>query len=122
MKRAKRIDLLLAEAEFIVEMERCSQCGNPRYICQSDDADIDFRIFDEECNAMRKKAKYESQKAKKKGADRDGIVVGVEAYTHSNTDLVDFREPYYMEQMQLREQREKDRPTRPREAPPGAAR
>ncbi|MGO2150803.1 MAG: hypothetical protein ACTH32_06335 [Microbacterium gubbeenense] len=115
------MDLLLAEAEQILEMERCPQCGNPRYVCQSDDPDIDFRIYDEECNAMRKKAKYESRKSKKDNADRDGIIVGVEAYVHSSTPLDQFRDPYYEEQIKLREVREQERPVRPRDLPPGSS-
>ena len=111
-------DLLLAEAEKTLEMERCPQCGNPRWVCQSDDSDIDFRVYDETCNAMRKKQQQEEKNSKKKG-DRSGIIVGVEAYTHSDTPLVEFREPFYLDKERSRAASEEGRVVRPREHPPG---
>ena len=69
---------------------------------------------------MAKKARYEAQQAKKKNANRDGVIVGVEAYTHSNTPLEQFRSPFYMEKEKLRQIREEARSIRPRKAPPGS--
>lgn len=115
--RPGKWDLLLAEAEQILELERCPQCGNPRYICQNEDPDVDFRVYDEVCHAMRKKAKYEESKKDKKG--REGAIVGIEAYTHSDTPFDEFRGPFYRQKSEEREQIEESRVIRPREHPPG---
>lgn len=109
-KRAKggpsKWDLLLAQAEHLLESERCPQCGNPRYICQSDDNDIDFYLYDEVCNATQKRLKHEKRKEKE---NRDGIVVGTEAYTYSGTDLTSFRDGYYEGEIAKRDRREEER-------------
>lgn len=103
-------------------MERCPQCGNPRYVCQNDDPDIAFQIREETCNVMRKKSQHEEAVARKtKSKPRPGVQVGAEAYTYSRTDLADFREPFYTELMKRRELLEAGWPTKPRKAPPGKA-
>ncbi|MDF2506261.1 MAG: hypothetical protein K0Q52_120 [Microbacterium sp.] len=112
-------DLLLANAETILDLERCPQCNQPKYVCQNSDPDIDFRVYEEECHAMLAKAKHEKKIKDKDKENRAHISVGVEAYTHSKTDTVEFRGPFYQEQAVRRENREQSRPLIPREHPPG---
>ncbi len=112
----RKWDLLLAEAEFIVESERCPQCGLLRYQCQSDDPDIAFQIRTETCNATRARAKAE--KAMTKDGKKDapvGTVLGADAYTYSKTPLEQLRVPFYEEQSKRQEALEKERPYRPRD-------
>ena len=117
--KPKKWDLLLAQAEAILESERCPQCGQPRYICHSQDNDIDFYIYDDVCEASRKRGKYEERKAKEKGSNRSGVQVGIEPFTYSRTAFADFREPYYVGELEKRARREADRLFRPRDHPPG---
>lgn len=98
-------------------MERCPQCGNPRYVCGNDDDDIDFRVYEDTCYAVKKKQRHEAKLKSDKG--REGIAVGIEAYTHSDTPMTDFRSPYYQLKAGQREEIEKLRPRRAREHPPG---
>jgi hypothetical protein len=110
-------DLLLANAETILDLERCPQCNQPKYVCQNEDPDIEFRVYDETCHATAKRVRYEKSKADSKG--RDGVAVGVEAYTHSGTPLDQFRGPFYEIEYERRREREAARPIIPREHPPG---
>ncbi len=99
-------------------MERCPQCGNPRYVCQNEDNDIAFRVYDETCYAMRRKAKYEE--GKKDDTKRQGVVVGIEPYTISDTPLSEFRSPHYKKKQKEHAAVVASRTIIPREAPPGA--
>lgn len=98
-------------------MERCPQCGNPRYICMNDDSDITFAANDQVCYAKKRQTKHEKAKEK---SDRDGIVVSIEPYTMSGTDLLLFRGPFYDKKTAERDQVAKSRVIIPRDAPPGA--
>lgn len=113
-------DLLLAEAEVLVEMERCKQCGQPRYICQSEDSDIAFDIRVETCHATQAREKAEKARNKNRKEPEVGVVMGTEAYSLSRTDLEEFRQPFYEQTMKEREAKAELRPLIPREAPPGA--
>lgn len=112
-----RWDLLLAEAEKLVELERCVQCGQPRYICQSTDPDIAFDIRTEVCNATQ--ARDRAEKARNKGKKPENIPVGVtlgaDPYTYSQTPLDDLRESFYIQQAKERESKVALRPVRPRD-------
>ena len=46
-------DRALLEAYQILEDERCSECGNPVWLCRSDDPDITFKIEKSVCFAKR---------------------------------------------------------------------
>ncbi len=109
-------DLLLAEAEFIVESERCPQCGQLRYICQSDDPDIGFQIRADECHATR--ARDKSEKARTKNGKKEapaGVILGAEPFSYSRTPLDRLRIPFYEQQAKEREEQERQRPVRPRD-------
>jgi hypothetical protein len=109
-------DLLLAEAEFLVESERCTQCGQLKYICQSEDPDIAFHIRAEECHATQARARAEKQRTNggKKEAPA-GVVLGPEPFTYSRTPLEELRIPFYEGEMKKREALEKERPFRARD-------
>ena len=66
-KRWSKWDIVLAQAFQILENERCSQCGLPRYICGNDSRDIDFRIEKQVCYATIAREKYEKAEEKKRG-------------------------------------------------------
>ncbi|MDF2698228.1 MAG: hypothetical protein K0S65_6611 [Labilithrix sp.] len=66
---------------------------------------------------MRKKANYEERKKDKD--KRDGVIVGIEAFAHSDTPLEDFRAPFYEQKQAEREEVAATRIIRPREHPPG---
>lgn len=83
-------------------MERCGQCGQPRYVCQSDDPDIGFQLRVEECNATQVRARAEESREKKKKSAA-GISLSTEPYTHSGADLDAFRDPYYEAKLKERE-------------------
>lgn len=105
------------EAESLIELERCSQCGQPRWICQNDDPDIAFAIQVETCNAIRAKERAEKARSKRNKDAEVGVALGIEAYTYSQTPLDDFREPFYEQAQKDREKRASERPVRPREKP-----
>lgn len=46
-------DRNLLEAYQLLEDERCSECGNPVWICRSENPDITFRIEKSVCHAKR---------------------------------------------------------------------
>lgn len=111
------MDFLIAEAVTLLEGERCAQCGLPKWICQSNDPDIEIDLVKEECNAVRKKAKREEKDQKDK-KDTAGVAYGFEPYTHSGTPLEQFREPFYRERNEKYEEKVAMRPVLPREHPP----
>lgn len=115
-ERPGKWDLLLAEADAILEMERCQQCGNFRYVCENADPDIQIDLTPHECNIARAQAKASREL---KGEAADGITYTHEAYTESRTPLGEFREPFYKEQSAMRELLLKSRRHIPREHPPG---
>lgn len=108
--------MLLAKANGILEAERCGSCGRPKYVCQNDDSDIAFRVYEETCYATRARAKHEERKKDEKG--REGVAVGVEPYTYSQTPLEDFRRPFYEREADRARKREAARPVIPRDSPP----
>jgi hypothetical protein len=110
--RWSKWDILLAQAYQILEDERCPQCGLPRYICQNDDRDIDFRVETEQCAAMEKKESFEQREQekrdKKKGRNGEspkapsGVIVKPQPYTYSGVGLHTFRDSYYEREAQKR--------------------
>lgn len=110
-------DLLLAEAEVLVEMERCKQCMQPRYICQSDDPDIAFDIRVETCNATQARDKAEKSRNKGKKDAPVGVLLGTEPYSYSQTPLEMFRNSFYETQGVERAKKVELRPVRPRDKP-----
>lgn len=109
-------DYLLAFTEALVASEQCAQCGRPKWICQNDDSDIDFRVFEEECSAMAAKARHEKRN---EGKEKPGIAIGMEHYTHSRTPMEQFRRPWLDAQGKKADTRLAERRILPRDAPPG---
>ena len=101
-KRWSKWDIVLAQAFQILENERCSQCGLPRYICGNDSRDVDFRIEKQVCYATIAREKYEKAEEKKRGKAKGqqneappGEAVYPSPYLHSGADLSTLRDPYY---------------------------
>ena len=107
---------MLAYAEAVVASEECPSCGRPKWICWNEDPDIEFRLTRPICHAVRKKDVAEKNR---KGDPEPGSLIDLEVYVASRTDLVEFRRPWQEEREKLHAQWDKDRPTRPRAAPPG---
>lgn len=110
-------DFLLAEAEVLVELERCGQCGQPRYVCQSEDPDVAFEIREEVCYATQARAKAEKtrNKGKKPEDIPAGVLLGTEPYTYSQTPLQELREPFYKNKEKERAEKVALRPVIPRD-------
>lgn len=95
-------------------MERCKQCGEPRWVCQSNDPDIGFDILVEECHATQARERAEKKRNKGKKEVPAGIALGTEPYTYSGAPLEDLRAPFYTEKQKEREEKLKLRPSIPR--------
>lgn len=92
-------DLLLAEAYQILQDERCPQCGLPRYICNNDSQDVQFRIVEEQCVALVKRDEYEAKKYGKDTPKPNGTVLRPQPYIVNDAyELAELREPYYKAQ------------------------
>lgn len=90
-------DLLLAEAYQILQDERCSQCGLPRYICHSEDAGVHFDIEVDACDAKKAIAIYEKNRGGKDGYQPPP---GTQLFPRPvmddpARDLTELRRPYY---------------------------
>lgn len=90
-KRWSKLDVLVMQAYQIVEEERCSQCGLPRYLCHSDDPRLQVRIKEDSCYAKQEVDKYEE--GRKEGSKSGSAYP--EFYTTDGTPLTDFRALYY---------------------------
>lgn len=109
---------MLARAKTILDGERCSQCGLPKYICQSDNPDLEYRMEKEVCNATKAKEKYEDteekKRAKRKGKEAEkppaGEAVYPVPYMLSGADLGSLREPFWEEFNKKQEQIAATRP------------
>lgn len=89
-------DILLAEAYQILQDERCGHCGLPRYICHNTSERIQFRIAEDECVVVEKKNSWmKSWESKKENKDKPAPQLRHEAFTVDDSDLSDFRQPYY---------------------------
>ena len=97
-KKWVKHDFLLLEAYKILNRERCGQCGQPRYVCQNESNDIQFKVVEEQCASKVAQALFEERAEKKRGSKGEpdkGIALRVEAYSVSGKDLTTFRTPYY---------------------------
>ena len=61
-------DFMLLEAYQILQDETCNQCGNPIWVCRSEDPNVTFKIRNSVCFADREFKKWE--KSKQKQAER----------------------------------------------------
>ena len=100
-------DYLIAEAYQIMQDERCSQCGYPRSVCQSESDDVRFRIELEECAATKAKHDYENPSRGRNGKAKEipaGTVARPIAFSESGVDLATLRQPFYESLMKKREE------------------
>lgn len=102
-----------------MENERCGQCGLPKYICQNESNDIDFRIEVETCHATKRLQEKERRDEELRSKGKKGKPQPAPAgeagypvpYTLSGVSLSSMREPYYEQQAKRREAMEADRPS-----------
>lgn len=91
-------DFNLLEAIGTLEAERCHQCGLPRYICHNDDADLDFRVLEDDCRAIVAKDAYEEGERAAGGENYKppvGTTLRPEPYLISGGDPATLRNSYY---------------------------
>ena len=60
-----KYDFKILEAYQILLDETCPQCGNPVWLCHSDDNRVDFKIVKTTCFATKKYMAYQDGKRKK---------------------------------------------------------
>lgn len=104
-KRWSKWDIVLVQAKQVLEAERCGQCGNPKWVCQNPDNDIEYQFHKEVCFATQALNKYEKTEEKKRkkngrrGAQADDEPVGEAAYPSayrvSGAELGDLRDGFY---------------------------
>lgn len=95
-----KYDFLCSEAFAIVEREKCSQCGLPRWMCHNDDGDIGFHLVEDICYATKtvetdaeKKSKNKKYKAPK------GTRIRPEPFRYSKRPIdMNLRDAYYQRQ------------------------
>lgn len=102
----------------MLEVERCQQCGRPKWICQNDDTDIAVDLFPETCH-ITAQIRAEQRKAKPDDPATDGQMYNFEVYTRSDTPLIDFRDPFYKGKSKDHKFLASIRRKWPREHPPG---
>lgn len=90
-KKWSDLDVMVMQAYQIMESERCSQCGGPRWLCDSDDPALRTRIKESQCDAKRELEKAEETR---KDGDNKGITLYPEFWTADGRDLVEFRALY----------------------------
>lgn len=92
------LDFSLAEAWRIMQDERCQQCGLPRYVCHSENPDIQFEIDVEQCQAVAEVAMYEKSE-KESHSDGWEPPAGTKTRptpsTMSGADPASYRNEYY---------------------------
>lgn len=96
------LDVLIMQAYQIIEDERCSQCGAPRWLCRNEDPRLQVKIKVDDCYAKQEISKFEDSR---KDKDKGGVAYP-EFYTTDGTPLEDFRALYYK---QLAEERAEER-------------
>lgn len=91
-KAWSELDVLIMQAYQIVEDERCSQCGLPRWLCHNSDPRLQVRMKQDFCYAAS-----EAKEAEKRRKDDDeGGSFYPEFYVvQGDTPLIDFRKSYY---------------------------
>lgn len=78
----------------ILDSELCQQCGMPRYLCDSEDNDLQFRAVHETCAAKRV-VDEQRDRDEKNNVNSNGTVIRPEPYSIEGRELISFREPYY---------------------------
>ena len=96
-KRWNDHDFLLLEAYQVLEAERCSQCGQLKWICHNDDSDVGFKIHEDVCYAMREIEETDRENSKSKNYVKPAGAVAVpEPFRYSKKPFDwEFREAFY---------------------------
>ncbi|MDL5351102.1 hypothetical protein [Microbacterium sp. zg-YB36] len=100
-KKWSKQDVLVMQAYQMVQDERCTQCGLPRWLCHNKDARLQVRIKEDECWVKPELKAHEESRSKD-----DNFIGGTaypEVYDRRGAPLHTFRASYYK---QLAEERE----------------
>lgn len=94
-------DIVFAKAYQRFLNEICQQCGNPKYMCHTDDNRIQFRIARDECAATAV-AEREQERISKSNIKNYGVQVYAEPFLTQDAiedglEFSDFREPYLID-------------------------
>lgn len=94
-------DRNLLEAYQIIEDERCGECGNPVWLCRSDDSNITFKIEKDICFAKRAyeeatqdMSQYKTAKERNKARSKWGVIEYPKPVTLDETPLPTRRDFY----------------------------
>ena len=96
-----RWDILLAKAYQRFLNELCQQCGNPKYICHTDDNRIQVKIGRDEC-ALTAKAERAQEELARGDRKSYGLKLYGQPYLTDDAkaeglEFSDFRKPYLIE-------------------------
>jgi hypothetical protein len=95
-KKWNEHDFLLLKAYKILQDERCSQCGLPRWICHNESSDIQIAVRDDLCYAKKEIEAKANPKAKAGEKKRFGKTAYPSPYTISGKPLDwHFRDQHY---------------------------
>lgn len=75
------VDHLLAEAFTRMQDETCPQCGQPIWLCRSNDPNLQWKVRSDTCSASAEKEKYDEKESAKKGKKKYGQFHYLEPYT-----------------------------------------
>ena len=100
-KRWSRYDTLFAKAYQRFLNEICQQCGNPKYLCRTDDNRVQFKVAYDECAASAVAEREQAKIAKEKNP-RHGTQVYAEPFLTEDAiadgmEFSDFRTPYLID-------------------------
>ena len=102
-----RWDVLLAKAYQRFLNEICQQCGNPKYLCHSNDNRIQFKPARDECAATQVAERAQHEIANKKNSKPEfGVKIFGEPYLTEDAiaeglEFSDFRKPYLIERAKI---------------------
>ena len=97
-----RTDIVLAKAYQRFLNELCQQCGNPKYLCHSDDNRIQFRVAYDECASNAVAEKEQARISKEQKSPKYGRNVYAEPFLTEDAvadglEFSDFRRPYMLD-------------------------
>jgi len=104
-------DTLLAKAYQRFLEELCQQCGNPKYLCHTDDNRVEFVLRTDDCAATAVAEKEQANRAEKQRKNPNSVTYGEKVFAEPKLTLdaieegmefSDFRRPYYFDQAKRR--------------------
>lgn len=94
-----RTDITLAKAYQRFLSELCSQCGQPKYVCHTDDNRIQVDLKRDECSIMAKVERARAENSKKDNPEYGVQFYGdpylVDRAKEEGLEISDFRTPYF---------------------------